>query len=292
MAIFKIGGDKAVQLSKKEEGFGKESGLRDFFADNLEGILGVRFLGKEYPVQNGWVDTIGLDENDSPVIIEYKWKENTGDMSDQGLFYLNWLRNNKPHFELLVKDRLGKDIKVNWSNPRLILVAQSYTQYIKFAVRERENVDLIKYSLYDGDILCVESEYSHRPERVVKKKEVISDQGEHDPEYHLKATSLEFQKLFEKLRAMILGLPDVEERINQKGGTVTYRTTKAFTRIEFKKTYIQILLRDLSYPEDTKGAVEDITSYAWGFLGKARLVVDADLPYVFDLIKASYNSTL
>ncbi|CAM5642563.1 Transporter OS=Streptomyces pilosus OX=28893 GN=GCM10010280_11750 PE=4 SV=1 [Streptomyces pilosus] len=41
----------------------------------METLLDVRFLATEYstgPVHGGWIDLLGLDENGSPVIVEYK----------------------------------------------------------------------------------------------------------------------------------------------------------------------------------------------------------------------------
>ncbi|MEH0401926.1 hypothetical protein QA808_06530 [Streptomyces sp. B21-089] len=41
----------------------------------LEQMLGVRFLASEYPTgpwHRGRIDTLGLDENGSPVVIEFK----------------------------------------------------------------------------------------------------------------------------------------------------------------------------------------------------------------------------
>ena len=94
MAIFKIDKNKVTKCSIKDDGFGSEFGLRDFFADNLDDLLGVRFIEKEFPILEGRIDTLGLDENNSPVIIEYKWKEND-EVLAQGLFYYNWLLKNK-----------------------------------------------------------------------------------------------------------------------------------------------------------------------------------------------------
>src|SRR3989344_8139248 len=116
MAIFKIQKNKVSQISLNEQGFGSEFELRDLFADNLEEILGVRFLAKEYPTPDGRIDTLGIDENNSPVIIEYKWKENE-EIFSQGKCYFNWLIKNKPHFELLVDNKLRTKTKVNWEQP-------------------------------------------------------------------------------------------------------------------------------------------------------------------------------
>src|SRR3989337_107369 len=125
MAIFKIQQNKVTQCSIKEDGLGDEFALRDFFADNLEELLGIRFIEKEYPIQEGRIDTLGLDENNSPVIIEYKWKENE-EVLAQGLFYFNWLMKNKKHFELLVDKKLSGNTKVNWEQPRIVLIAQGF----------------------------------------------------------------------------------------------------------------------------------------------------------------------
>ena len=36
--------------------------MRDFFAENLESLLGMKFLAKEYPTTDGRIDTLALDE--------------------------------------------------------------------------------------------------------------------------------------------------------------------------------------------------------------------------------------
>jgi predicted transport protein len=294
MPIFKIEKQKAQQLSLKRDGFGDEFKLRDFFADNLEEILGVRFLEKEYQIPGGRIDTLGIDENNSPVIIEYKWKENE-DVLSQGLFYLDWLVKNKPHFKLLVKSKLGQKVEVNWDQPRVILIAQGFNRYIKSAVQRVDNVELKTYSLYDGNVLNLENESSPLPEKNYSEKKKPVDKpivtAEYDLNYHLNVASPEMQKVFNTLRDLILKLPSVEEKVGQKSG-ITYRTTKSFTRLEFRKTWIQVLLRHPKYAEDKKGIVKDVSTFGWGFLGMVKFTPDTDINLLFTLIKASYNSTL
>lgn len=297
MPIYKIINNDVKQLGAKENGFGNEFSLRDFFAENsnLEKMLGIRFLEKEFRIPEGRIDTLGIDENDSPVIIEYKWKEND-DVFSQGLFYLNWLVKNKSHFELLVKNKLGNDVVVSWDQPRVILIAQGFNRYIKSAVQTVENVELKTYTLYEDGILHIENEYSPFPEKVclVKNSENKTTKDEdavYDLNYHLNITSVEMQQKFQELREMILKLPEVDERAVQKSG-ITYRTTKSFARFEFRGSWIQILVRDSNYSEDTEKIVKDITTHNWGFLGMIKFSPETDLSYVFNLIKSSYNSTL
>ena len=296
MPIYKIEDKKIEQLSIKKEGFGSEFELRDFFADNLEEIIGVRFLEKEYKIVNGRIDTLGIDENNSPVIIEYKWKENEEVLS-QGLFYLDWLLKNKSHFELLVKSKFGNEMEVSWDQPRVILIAKGFSRYIKSAVQRVNNVELKSYTLYEGDILHIENEYSPFPEkvRIVSEQhhteEGTEDTVEYDLNYHLNITSPEMQKNFQLLREKILEFSSVEEIAEQKSG-ITYRTTKSFTRFEFRGTWIQILLREPKYPEDTEKIIKDVTTHRWGYRGQIKFVPESNIDYIFSLVQASYNSTL
>lgn len=73
MPIFQIKNRKVAQVSFDLNYFSNEAALRDFFADNLEDLLGMRFLAKEYPTTDGRIDTLAIDETSAPVIIEYKW---------------------------------------------------------------------------------------------------------------------------------------------------------------------------------------------------------------------------
>lgn len=294
MPIYKINNKKIGQLVLKKDGFGNEFELRDFFANNLEEILGVRFLEKEYPASEGRIDTLGIDENDSPVIIEYKWKENEEVLS-QGLFYLDWLLKNKRHFNLLVKSKLGESEEVNWDQPRVILVARGFSRYVKTAVQRVDNVELKTYNLYDGDILHIENEYTPYPEKIHSEKDHAVSEDKHKEdynlEYHLNTASPVMQKSFQELRAKLLELPSVEERASQKTG-ITYRTTKSFVVFNFHEDWIQVCVRHTSYPEDTKGIIKDITKNRWGYLGMFKFTPESDVNYLFSIICASYSSTL
>ena len=290
MPIFKITDKKVIKYNINENGFGDEFSLRDLFAENLGELLGIKFIDKEYQILEGRIDTLGLDENNSPVIIEYKWKENEEILS-QGLFYYNWLLKNKKHFELLVENRLGKEIKVNWEQPRVILVAKGFSRYIIGAVQQEQNIELVAYSYYQPDILHIENIYTPQGTRPSKKQKDIGTSPEYNLNYHLNFTSDKMKKLFNIIRLKILELPEAKEKAEQKTG-ITYRTTKSFVRFEFRPTWIQVLLRDPQYKIDTLHLVKDVTSNEWGYKGTVKFLDDSDIGYIFDLIKKSQEETL
>jgi len=291
MPIFKIHNSKASQVSVKEDGFGNEAELRDFFAANLNEILGVRFLEKEYQTTDGRIDTLGIDENNSPVIIEYKWKDNE-EVLAQGLFYFNWLMQSKRHFELLVDKKLGGNVKVNWEHPRVILVAQGFSRYILGAVQQEKNVELKTYTYYAPDILHVEDVYTPSAVRVTTERRRARTRrgGEYNLDHHLNITSPEMRKTANLLRAKILELAGVKENFGKSG--IYYRTTKSIARLEFRPTWVQLLLRDPQYKADTKKLVKDVTSNKWGYRGMVKFTPESDIDYIFNLVKQSYESTL
>lgn len=290
MPIFQIKNKKVFQVLSNLDYFSNEATLRDFFAENLEDLLGMRFLAKEYPTTDGRIDTLAIDETNAPVIIEYKWGQDDA-IFTQGLFYFNWLRKNKKHFDLLVASKLGEDIKVSWNNPRVVLISQDFDNRTKIAVQEVDYVWLIKYLPYKQDILYFETVYSPNKTQVLKERvNKISTEETYDINHHLNKSSPEIKEIFYKLQEKIKTLPSVDEIIDQKVG-ITYRTTKSFTRFEFGKSYIDILLREEKY-DDPKKLVKDITSFKWGYKGKVKIDSVDKVDDVFNLIKQSYEQTL
>lgn len=132
-----------------------EKELQTLIEQNMEIFFGVRFLKSEYAVTNGRMDSIGIDENNSPVIFEYKRNQNEN-VINQGLFYLDWLLDHKADFKLLVIDKLGMEAanSIDWSVLCVICVAHDFTKYDMYAVNQMQrNIKLISYQRYDNGML-------------------------------------------------------------------------------------------------------------------------------------------
>lgn len=138
-----------------------EKHLQNIIEENMEVFLGVKFLATEYStgkVHNGRIDSLGIDENNCPVIIEYKRSINEN-VINQGLYYLDWLLDHRAEFKFLVMDKLGTDVcdNIEWSSPRLICIANGFTKYDIHAVKQiNRNIDLIKYKNYKEELLLLE----------------------------------------------------------------------------------------------------------------------------------------
>src|SRR5258708_14710290 len=138
-----------------------EKSLQTLMETYLESFLGVRFLATEYCAgasHSGRIDTLGIDENGFPVIIEYKRSLNVN-VINQGLFYLDWLMDHKAEFKLLTLETYGNQAaeQIEWSNPRLLCIAGDFTKYDEHAVKQiNRNIELIRYRRYDDSLLLLQ----------------------------------------------------------------------------------------------------------------------------------------
>jgi predicted transport protein len=157
--LFHYAASGATELAGKAAAI--EKTLQNLIEAQMETFLGVRFLASEYGTGNkhrGRIDSLGLDENGCPVIIEYKRHSNEN-VINQGLFYLDWLLDHKADFRLLVMDKLGKEEadRIEWSGTRLLCIAADFTRYDEHAVAQiNRNIELIRYKLFADDLLLFE----------------------------------------------------------------------------------------------------------------------------------------
>ncbi|MEV7145056.1 DUF5655 domain-containing protein [Streptomyces sp. NPDC093084] len=126
----------------------------------LEQMLGIRFVASEYatgPWHRGRIDTLGLDENGSPVVIEFKKGSDSGVLS-QAVSYLSWLRSAQHEFEALVRKVLGGVAaeSIDWRRPRMVCIAAGFSHHDRVAVQWLpERIDLVRYRVFEGGLLSL-----------------------------------------------------------------------------------------------------------------------------------------
>ncbi|MDP9900537.1 DUF5655 domain-containing protein [Variovorax ginsengisoli] len=157
--LFRLQSGRAFELQGDASDL--EKPLQTLIESNLDTLLGIRFLATEYSTGKthaGRIDSLGLDENNCPVILEYK--RSVGEnVINQGLFYLDWLMDHQAEFKLLVMDKLGKPAAdaIDWTAPRLVCIAADFTKYDGHAVQQiNRNVELIRYRRFGEELLLLE----------------------------------------------------------------------------------------------------------------------------------------
>jgi predicted transport protein len=157
--LFRFDGGTATELAGRAAPL--EKTLQTLIEGQMETMLGVRFLASEYATgktHRGRIDSLGLDENDCPVIVEYK-RHSTENVINQGLFYLDWLMDHQAEFRWLVMEKLGKQTAehIEWTGTRLLCIAADFTRYDQHAVQQiPRNIELIRYKLFGEDLLLLE----------------------------------------------------------------------------------------------------------------------------------------
>lgn len=105
--LFRLSSGQATELQGSASDL--EKPLQTLIEANLMPLLSIQFLASEHSTgktHGGRIDSLGMDENNCPVVLEYK--RSVGEnVINQGLFYLDWLMDHKAEFKLLVLDKLG-----------------------------------------------------------------------------------------------------------------------------------------------------------------------------------------
>ncbi|MGS5087081.1 DUF5655 domain-containing protein [Hydrogenophaga sp. A37] len=157
--LFRIAKGQAAELQGSASDL--EKPMQNLIEGNLQTFLGIRFLASEYwtgKTHGGRIDSLGLDENHCPVIIEYK--RSVGEnVINQGLYYLDWLMDHQAEFKLLVLEKVEKAAAdaIDWSAPRLVCIAADFTKFDGHAVQQmNRNIELIRYRKFGDDLLLFE----------------------------------------------------------------------------------------------------------------------------------------
>lgn len=136
--LFRIDHNQVTELAG--DALQVEKSLQFLFESNLEPLLGIRFLATEHstgPVHGGRIDTLGLDEDDCPVILEFKRAVNEN-VINQGLYYLDWLPAlHEPSWGITNSMRLDGLPKVGMGSSYEITLQRMHTSTRNFSVSSK-----------------------------------------------------------------------------------------------------------------------------------------------------------
>lgn len=301
MPIFQSNNNTIKQLELED--FKDEKDLQTFFEKNLETLLKVRFVAAELWTggneEGGYIDSAGLDQNNSPVVIEYKWKQNEN-VVNQGLYYIDRILEHKGDFELKVQEALKKPIKVEWKQPRLIIIAPSFNKYDQYAVKRMGgNIELVRYIRYKGDFLHLEtvfegSKIAIKPGSSLNKSTELQNPFEGRLDWIAKKSKKNLD-LYNTLREQVL---DLDEKITEKyfKNGLSFRIgVGSFTAISPWTNYIRIyILHRGNKLNDPKKIARDITKIGKLFASSHDFVIkeESEIPYAMELIKQAYQAAL
>jgi predicted transport protein len=279
-----------------------EKGLQTLIEQNMQTFFGATFLRSEYSITNGRIDSLGLDENNCPVIFEYKRSINEN-VINQGLFYLDWLLDHKADFKLLVMEQLGKEKadNIDWTMPCVICIANNFTKFDEHAVNQMQrNIKLVRYKKFGENLVLFEHLNVPTIKPIMDVNNIGSDVTDvgSGKESSVKTFLQQFaeapaaiKSIYETIRDYILSLgDDVTE--NQLKYYVAFKKIKNIICAEIYPNKIVLHLR--LNPDEVElqdGFIKDMRNIGhWG-TGDLQIVIKSveDFGEARELIDRAYN---
>lgn len=275
-----------------------EKVLQRLIEGNLKDVLDMYFIASEFRTPNGRIDTLAIDSDGAPVIIEYKRNKNDN-VINQALSYLRWLTAQQPEFfEMLMQKHLPREVfenlRLDWKHPRVICIAQSFNKYDTDTVEIIPlRIELFRFRMYESGLLNIEPVTFDEMPGIGELKHISADNTqssitankEQSNASHLVAT------LFDELRERIMGLDQyVLEKAGKRG--FSYRLTKIFVEVLIRKDRLIIVLRPIDYI-DPLGMVEKfVEGYTVTLNRRVTMTLPSELDYVFSIVEQSYQNVL
>lgn len=286
--------DNVAELPSSQIALEKE--LQILLEKNMTTFFGVTFLRSEYKITNGRMDSIGIDENNCPVIFEYKRSVNEN-VINQGLFYLDWLLDHKADFKLLVMDVLGAEQAelIDWSMPCVMCIANDFTKFDEHAVNQMQrNIKLIKYHKYGNELIAFEFLNAPQVQPVTADEsapQAKKSKGDKTFRQRLDETSEKNRNIYYSVHDYILSLGD-EVSENQLKLYVAFKKVKNIVCAEVYQSYVLLHLHlDPDTVQLCSGFIEDVRAKGhWG-TGDLRIYLKTteDFEKIKPLLDRAYN---
>ncbi len=305
MPLFQIDGKNLKPI--REKAIDLERDLQGITETNLEQLFGLKFVVSEFALHGLRIDTLAYDaESKSFVIIEYK-RDKSFSVIDQGYAYLALMLNNKADFILEYNERSGMLLerdKIDWTQSRVMFLANSYTTYQQSAINFRDlPIELWEVKVYEcgmiGYTQRIADEAKESIQTIMKDGGAVSVTKEvksFSVEDHIDHGSEEIRDLFKQIREMVMNLGSDVREVPKKL-YIAYKTASNFVDVEVRGKDMKIFLNvESGKLNDPAGRARDLTKPRlighWGN-GDYEVAIKPgeDLLYIGELIKQAYEQS-
>lgn len=282
----------------KQKDFKNEKELQNFFENNIEAILGYKFIDTEFVVGDFRIDSLAFDEESKSFkIIEYKNVKNHS-LVDQGYTYLKLMLERKADFVLQYNIKTNSSLTtqdIDWSQSRIIFVSPIYTAY-QLNATDFKNipVDLVKVTRYEDDIIEIDfiKKTSNVKVQDIQMESIQNDVNKeiivYTEEDHLSKVSDNIKRVYEELKTRILELDDID--VEAKKLYIAFKGIRNIADIELHKNKLKIYINmKRGSLNDPLKLTKDISGIGhWGN-GDYCIIIDKkdDIDNVIPLIKQS-----
>jgi len=302
MPIYKIKDNKVNRVKSKKINLEKD--IQVLTENNLETMFGLTFVSTEFALQNFRIDTLAYDENsNSFVIIEYK-RDRSFSIVDQGFSYLSLLLNNKDSFILEFARKTNTDldkIKIDWSQSRVMFVAQNFTTYQQNAINFKDlPIELWEVEKFEEDLILynkLKSANGNESINKISKNKQIEKVSTEVRKYNVDDLFKEnwsSREFFEILNDRILNLDTQINAVPTKnyigykiGANVLFNLTPRSKKLEIQ--LYRVRPADLNDPENVLQYIKHSMENWNKHVSKFYINSEDDIEYTLFLIKQIYK---
>lgn len=288
--------------------FPKERQLQELIEQNLETLFGTRLIKSEFSTgseHGGRIDSLGLSEENHPVIIEYKNLEHDGLVS-QALFYLSWLLDHRGDFVEAARATLG-EVEIDWSAVRVICIAPSYSRYSLHAVKQmsvKAELELWQFSSHQDGIFQLEKilhsghTANARP-RQESKAPVVSDEPDKQepiPTVEQHRDFIEAQDIrdaFDQMLEEVSGLSEAVE-IVPRSVYLAFKSARNFATLQAqkKRLLVYLHLNPKNVLENPVLGARDVTNIGHFGTGDVEIRINSpeEVPIAMALVRRAFDA--
>lgn len=288
----------------EETPFRNEKELQRLFDRHLHDLTGIAFVDSEHYTGSRHkrrADTLGLDDKQRPVVIEYKLGPGGAAIS-QGLDYLDWLKDHKGDFRELVREELGTERTrgIDFKNAWLLCVAGEFRREdILSAQTNTHRIELLSVRRQGESTILLK--WAHREEGVSKSSTPapvpVPVSSPDEPEFYIypnwDKASAELRQLFMELHDFIFAQGEDVQIIPYKFYISFYRNKHYLIAVKLQTWYEKLLVYSWLDPgvvELDEGFTRDISENR-SHPGKMEITIRdrGDLERAKPLLKRSYE---
>lgn len=295
LRLFTFAGSVAEEARAKA--YTSEKEVQKVIETNLECLLGVRFVASEFVAgPDNRIDTLGLDENNFPVVIEYKLDKHRT-VINQGVAYLGWIKSNQAAFWKAVLNKFDKEVAdaIDFSSVRLICIAAEFTRDDLGMYELMPNmIDLVRYRRLGDSHLLLERITSNTKETGTSQTiSTTRQKAGTDKTFALWLVEQnpETKTLYEAIRmAVLLQGDDIAEK--EAKLYMSFRRTRNFASISNgSKGEFRLFLHLNINEMEMRDGLRDVTGIGhWGTGDvEVRIKQQSDVDAALPLIEQAYE---
>lgn len=291
----------------KEADFKLEKDIQTLVENNMDTLLGIKFLQTEFSISTYRFDSVGYDKDSNAfVIVEYKRGKNDS-LVDQGLTYLRIVLDRKAELVLLYNKVFASSKQQNdfdWSQTRIVFVSPRFTKY-QLSAASFKNLPFEFYEIKKYENGCIEfnevglersQEINLSDTTVSNKEENISNEIKvYTEDDHITKADQNIKELYEDLRSRILDIGDI--KIDAKKLYIAFKGTTNICDVELEKKKIKLTI-NLPYGklDDRSGLTRKMVNDDGSKIGhwgngdyQCHITSEEQLDYLMPLIRQSYE---